>query len=117
MRNGWELADAIREWPRRGMVNDMKKDNGFDVKKVLRVDPFQGDQSDGFFVALFVRKRNIENDNGVKTGLKSRKIEKEKQRQKEKKKRKRKELKRKRDTEDGEDHDERKVNGLSLTNT
>ena len=60
-RCGWKLDHALNGWSRRGIPKHSESDNDnynteeVDVNKLVRVDPFQGDRSDGFFLALFVR--------------------------------------------------------------
>ena len=53
---GFELAKCLPKWPRRGFTEVLGKTN---AAKVVRVNPFEGDDCEGFFVAVFQRKKEV----------------------------------------------------------
>jgi len=53
---GFELAKCLPKWPRRGFTEVLGKTN---AAKVVRVNPFEGDDCEGFFIAVFQRKKEV----------------------------------------------------------
>ena len=51
---GFELAKCLPKWPRRGFAEVL---GTTEAAKVVRVNPFEGDDCEGFFVAVFQRKK------------------------------------------------------------
>ena len=64
-RHGWSIGHPFAGWHRRGAAAAAGPGGGGDngggdgdvpwLRRVVRVDPFLGDRSDGFFLCLFVR--------------------------------------------------------------
>jgi 25S rRNA (cytosine2278-C5)-methyltransferase len=52
--NGFQLSYALPKWPRRGFTDVLG--NKKEAEKLVRVNPFEGDDCEGFFVAIFTRK-------------------------------------------------------------
>lgn len=58
---GWSIGHPFKSWHRRG--KEQYQHDGIDCEKFMRVDPFQGDESEGFFLVLFLRSREyIDNE-------------------------------------------------------
>ena len=53
---GFELAKCLPKWPRRGFSEVLGE---AEASKVVRVNPFEGDDCEGFFVAVFQRKKEL----------------------------------------------------------
>ena len=53
---GFELAKCLPKWPRRGFSEVLGE---AEASKVVRVNPFEGDDCEGFFVAVFQRKKEV----------------------------------------------------------
>jgi len=51
---GFELAKCLPKWPRRGFAEVL---GTTEAAKVVRVNPLEGDDCEGFFVAVFQRKK------------------------------------------------------------
>ena len=53
---GFELAKCLPKWPRRGFSEVLGE---AEASKVVRVNPFEGDDCEGFFVAVFQKKKEL----------------------------------------------------------
>ena len=53
---GFELAKCLPKWHRRGFSEVLGE---AEASKVVRVNPFEGDDCEGFFVAVFQKKKEL----------------------------------------------------------